>query len=97
MSATRLLVIGAHAADFVWRAGGAIALTTTNGGTASVLSLSYGERGESGELWKEEGRRPSSASRRSATARRSAQRKRSARSSTASTSAITHCRSTTTR
>jgi 4-oxalomesaconate hydratase len=51
----KLLVIGAHAADFVWRAGGALALTAQRGGTASVLSLSYGERGESGELWKEEG------------------------------------------
>jgi 4-oxalomesaconate hydratase len=51
----RLLAIGAHAADFVWRAGGALALTAENGGTASVLALSYGERGESGELWKEEG------------------------------------------
>ena len=51
----RMLVIGAHSADFVWRAGGAIALTTAAGGTAHVLALSYGERGESGELWKEEG------------------------------------------
>jgi 4-oxalomesaconate hydratase len=51
----RLLVIGAHSADFVWRAGGAIAVTTAAGGTAHVLALSYGERGESGELWKEEG------------------------------------------
>lgn len=51
----RLLAIGAHAADFVWRAGGALALTAEGGGTASVLALSYGERGESGELWKEEG------------------------------------------
>jgi 4-oxalomesaconate hydratase len=51
----RLLAIGAHAADFVWRAGGALALTAENGGTAHVLALSYGERGESGELWKEEG------------------------------------------
>jgi 4-oxalomesaconate hydratase len=51
----RLLAIGAHAADFVWRAGGALALTSESGGTASVLALSYGERGESGELWKEEG------------------------------------------
>ena len=50
---TRLLAIGAYAADFVWRAGGVLALTAHNGGTASVLSLSYGERGESGELWKE--------------------------------------------
>ncbi len=55
MSIERLMVIGAHAADFVWRAGGAIAVTTANGGTAHVVSLSYGERGESGELWKEEG------------------------------------------
>jgi 4-oxalomesaconate hydratase len=50
-----VLAIGAHAADFVWRAGGALALTAENGGTASVIALSYGERGESGELWKEEG------------------------------------------
>ena len=47
----RLLVIGAHAADFVWRAGGAIAVATGAGGTARVIALSYGERGESGELW----------------------------------------------
>jgi 4-oxalomesaconate hydratase len=50
-----LLAIGAHAADFVWRAGGALALASRNGGRASVLALSYGERGESGELWKEPG------------------------------------------
>jgi 4-oxalomesaconate hydratase len=50
-----MLVIGAHAADFVWRAGGAIAVTTARGGAASVIALSYGERGESGELWKEPG------------------------------------------
>ena len=49
----RLLVVGAHSADFVWRAGGAMAVTTAAGGTATVLALSYGERGESGELWKE--------------------------------------------
>jgi 4-oxalomesaconate hydratase len=51
----RLLVVGAHSADFVWRAGGAIAVTTSAGGEARVLALSYGERGESGELWKEPG------------------------------------------
>ncbi len=49
----RLLVVGAHAADFVWRAGGVVALTTAAGGEARVLALSYGERGESGELWKD--------------------------------------------
>ena len=51
----RVLAIGAHAADFVWRAGGALALAAEGGGTASVIALSYGEKGESGELWKEEG------------------------------------------
>jgi 4-oxalomesaconate hydratase len=48
-----LLVVGAHAADFVWRAAGVIAVVTTHGGRASVVALTYGERGESGELWKE--------------------------------------------
>ena len=48
------MVIGAHSADFVWRAGGACAVTSTNGGEARVVALSYGERGESGELWKDE-------------------------------------------
>jgi 4-oxalomesaconate hydratase len=51
----RIQVIGAHSADFVWRAGGAIAKAVQAGGTAEVVALSYGERGESGELWKEEG------------------------------------------
>src|ERR1700759_2854667 len=50
---TRLLVVSAHAADFVWRAAGAIAMVTKAGGIAKVVALSYGERGESGELWKE--------------------------------------------
>jgi 4-oxalomesaconate hydratase len=52
---TRIQVIGAHSADFVWRAGGAVAVAVENGGTAEVIALSYGERGESGELWKQEG------------------------------------------
>jgi 4-oxalomesaconate hydratase len=50
-----LLVIGAHSADFVWRAAGTIAVITSQGGGATVVALSYGERGESGELWKELG------------------------------------------
>ncbi len=49
----KLLVVGAHSADFVWRAAGTIALVTSQGGSATVIALSYGERGESGELWKE--------------------------------------------
>ena len=54
-SATRLVVVSAHSADFVWRAAGAIATVTANGGSATVVSLSFGERGESGELWKTPG------------------------------------------
>ena len=49
------MVVGAHSADFVWRAAGALAVTTAGGGAAHVLALSYGEHGESGELWKEPG------------------------------------------
>ena len=48
-----ILVIGAHSADFVWRAAGTIAVITSQGGSATVIALSYGERGESGALWKE--------------------------------------------
>ncbi len=47
--------MSAHSADFVWRAAGAIATVTASGGAATVVSLSFGERGESGELWKQEG------------------------------------------
>lgn len=50
-----MLIVSAHAADFVWRAGGAIGLHTLKGGKATVVSLSYGENGESGDLWREPG------------------------------------------
>lgn len=49
------LVISAHSADFVWRAGGAIALHQAKGYEVTVVCLSYGERGESAKLWKQEG------------------------------------------
>jgi len=55
MNGKKLLVIGAHSADFVWRAAGTIASITSQGGSASVVALTYGERGESGELWKHPG------------------------------------------
>ncbi len=47
-----ILVVSAHAADFVWRAGGAIALYASRGSRVKVVCLSYGERGESAKLWK---------------------------------------------
>jgi len=49
------LVISAHSADFVWRAGGAIALHADMGYKVRVICLSFGERGESAKLWRQEG------------------------------------------
>ena len=47
-----VLVISAHAADFVWRCGGAIALHQKRGYDVTIACLSFGERGESAKLWK---------------------------------------------
>ena len=49
------LVVSAHSADFVWRAGGAIALHASQGWKMTVVCLSYGERGESAKLWRQPG------------------------------------------
>lgn len=55
MSATAgtgpVLVISAHAGDFVWRAGGAMALAAARGDPVTVQCLSFGERGESARAW----------------------------------------------
>jgi 4-oxalomesaconate hydratase len=50
-----ILVVSAHAADFVWRAGGAIALYASRGYRVRILCLSFGERGESQGAWKQPG------------------------------------------
>lgn len=55
MAEPTALVVSAHAADFVWRCGGAIALHAERGWKVTVLCLSFGERGESARLWKEPG------------------------------------------
>src|SRR3954469_15171675 len=47
------LVVTAHAGDFVWRAGGAIALAASRGERVTVACLTYGERGESAKAWRE--------------------------------------------
>ena len=52
-AASTALIISAHAADFVWRCGGAIALHAARGCQVTVACLSFGERGESAKLWKE--------------------------------------------
>jgi 4-oxalomesaconate hydratase len=49
------MVVSAHSADFVWRAGGAIALYAERGWEITVVCLSLGERGESAKLWREPG------------------------------------------
>ncbi|MEQ8349639.1 MAG: PIG-L deacetylase family protein [Sneathiellaceae bacterium] len=53
MTQKTALVVSAHSADFVWRAGGAIALYAKRGYRVLVVCLSYGERGESAKLWRE--------------------------------------------
>ena len=49
------LVISAHSADFVWRAGGAIALYAERGWRVEIVCVSFGERGESAKLWRQPG------------------------------------------
>jgi 4-oxalomesaconate hydratase len=49
------LIVSAHSADFVWRAGGAIALHAAQGWAITVVCLSFGERGESAKLWRQSG------------------------------------------
>jgi 4-oxalomesaconate hydratase len=49
------LVVSAHSADFVWRAGGAIALHAARDWKVVVVCLSFGERGESAKLWRQPG------------------------------------------
>ena len=53
LSGKRLLVVSAHAVDFVWRAGGTIAKYVKGGSTVKIIDLSMGARGESEHLWKD--------------------------------------------
>ncbi|MFF2382692.1 PIG-L deacetylase family protein [Streptomyces sp. NPDC058108] len=52
-TARSTLVITAHAGDFVWRAGGAVALAASRGEKVTIACLTYGERGESARAWRE--------------------------------------------
>lgn len=51
----KMLVVSAHAADYVWRAGGTIAKYIKNGADVHLVILSFGGRGESNDLWKQPG------------------------------------------
>ncbi len=85
------LVVTAHPGDFVWRAGGAIALHARKGYRMKIVCLSYGERGESQWAWKKadvaarrgEGAAPAR--------KRSAPPRSSARRSSSSTPATIRC------
>jgi 4-oxalomesaconate hydratase len=47
-----VLVVAAHAADWVWRSSGTIAKYIAGGAKVHVVSLTFGARGESASLWK---------------------------------------------
>jgi len=51
----RLLVISPHTADWIWRCGGTVATYLKAGADVTVVCLTLGARGESGELWKHAG------------------------------------------
>lgn len=51
----KMLVVSAHAADYVWRSGGTIAKYIKEGADVHVVVLSFGSRGESNDLWNQEG------------------------------------------
>jgi 4-oxalomesaconate hydratase len=55
MAKRTALVVSAHSADFVWRAGGAIALHAEQEVSVTVVCLRFGERGESAKLWRQGG------------------------------------------
>ena len=88
------LVVSAHPGDFVWRAGGAIALHAKKGYRVKIVCLAFGERGESQFAWKQPGMtlEKVKAGRRT---RPSAPRQRSAPRSNSSTPAIIRCTSPT--
>ena len=53
MDRKSVLIVSAHAADYVWRSGGTIAKYIKDGHKVHVLVLSFGVRGESNDLWKQ--------------------------------------------
>ena len=94
VSAAGMQVIGAHSADFVWRAGGAIAVTTAAGGDGRGHRAVLRRARRVGRAV--EGRRARRSRTSSAIRHAEAEGRRGARAraSAASTSATTACRST---
>jgi 4-oxalomesaconate hydratase len=50
----KILVVSAHAGDFLWRSGGAIAKYVNEGAEVHLIVLTYGLRGEANDLWTQE-------------------------------------------
>lgn len=48
----KVLVVSAHALDYLWRCGGTIAKYSQAGCPVKIIDLTCGARGESNELWK---------------------------------------------
>ena len=51
MNVDRILVVSAHALDYLWRCGGTIARYAETGNDVKVIDLTCGERGESNAIW----------------------------------------------
>ena len=85
------LVVTAHPGDFVWRAGGAIALHAKKGYRIKIACLSFGERGESQFAWKESGATMEKVKAGRQATRRSARPRCWGRRSNSSTPAIIRC------
>lgn len=51
MTGKKMLVVGAHPGDILWRCSGAIAKHVKLGGTVDVVVLTFGTGGEANELW----------------------------------------------
>lgn len=52
MKDERILVVSAHALDYLWRCGGTIAKYSRAGCPVKIIDLTCGARGESNELWR---------------------------------------------
>lgn len=49
----KVLVLSAHAVDFLWRCGGTIARYAQAGHEVKIIDFTFGARGESDQVWKE--------------------------------------------
>lgn len=53
MEKKKILVLSAHAVDFIWRCGGTIARYAKAGHEVKIVDFTFGSRGESDQVWRE--------------------------------------------